>query len=146
MHNLALPSIVLSYGPLIIRSGEAGEGGFAKVMKVNDTFKTKVGVGGQVTRILQGDKLYQVELTLGQAGHFNGLLQAALNADEKAAFSGLPGAGVSTFQIADLAGRITFYSPSAWIRKPAEDENTNDAIDKVWIFDMDLDGGLFALT
>lgn len=146
MHTLALPSLIVSYGTILINAGEAGSGGFVKVAKMNDTFTTKVGVGGQITRVYVGDELYSVELTLGQAGHFNGILQAALTADMKAARAGLPGAGVTVLQIADLSGRVFFFSPSAWLTKPADDESTNDAIDKVWIFHADLTDGAFALT
>lgn len=131
--SISLGSKIVSHGSIAITSGW-GTGGAIKLSKLNDSFVHRVGVGGAVTRVYTGDDTWQAELTLTQLSPFNGLLQAVANADAKAAAAGLPGLGVSQFQVADLAGRVFVLAPNSWIQKPADHEETNDAVDKVWMF------------
>lgn len=140
VYNMSLRSIKVTISTLLI-DGDAGEGGFLKVSKVEDSFKTKKGASGSITRSATLDPEWLAELTLTQSSPFNGLLQALANEDEAAARDGLPGQGVSVFSVVDLSGRMLISSPKSWLKKPADDEMTNDSMDKTWQIVFVINGG-----
>lgn len=114
-------------------------GTFVAWTRNNDTYRIAVGSAGEAGRAASGDKSGTVTVTLLQSAESNGILSALAAADE------LDGSGVGALVVTDLSGLTVIAAPSAWIRKPADGELSNELTNREWVFETDelqiFDGG-----
>lgn len=114
-------------------------GTFVAWARNNDSFALTVGSAGEAGRAASGDKSGTVTLTLLQTSPVNGVLSALAKADEET------GDGVGLLAVKDLSGLTIIIGVSAWIRKLADGELSNENTNREWVFETDeleiFDGG-----
>lgn len=119
--------IVGQWGGIIFSGYQDGE--FIKASRDEDTFKKYVGTDGEVSRVRSRNKTGTVTLTLAQTSMANDEIAAQAEEDE------LTGLIVAPLTIKDLSGATLFFSPDAWVKKPAEVAYGKEIGPREWVFD-----------
>lgn len=118
--------------------GGAGQGGFVKIPKKDETFDVQVGVDGQGIFWKRGGRIYIVEVTLSHVSQTNAFLSTIHNLDKNTT----GGAGVGPFFVKDNNGSFLFISTEARVMSFADQEFSNEPKDRVWKIGC-LDGEQF---
>lgn len=114
------------------------EDSMVKTVRDEDTFMKKVGVQGEVSRSQNHNTSGSVTITLMQTSPSNDVLSGFAALDE------LTGAGVVPVLIKDLSGSSTYFSSTAWVKKPPEAAYGKEIGTREWVFDtaeMDVFNG-----
>jgi len=105
------------------------DGTFIRVERETDTFTKVVGADGFVSRAKSNNKSGSITITLAQTSNSNSVLNALSTADE------LSNNGVVPCMIKDLSGTSTYFSSSAWVRKPSNAEFGKEISNREWVLD-----------
>lgn len=105
------------------------DGTFVTVSRSGDSFSKSTGADGRTSRAKSNDKSGELALVLAQTSLSNDVLSAMLAADEAS------GAGVVPLMVKDVRGAALWFSPSAWIRKPADGGYGKEISDREWMID-----------
>lgn len=123
--------VAIVFGIVHISSiGGYGENETITWKQTEDSFGTKVGADGTVTRFATNAKLAEIELTTMQTSPLNALLSGVLLLDT----STPGGAGIMPFTIADLQGTTLLVQDACWIAGPPECPFGKEANERKWKF------------
>ena len=110
-------------------------GAFVTVKRDEDSYKKKVGANGDVARAKVRNKSGTAEVTLLMTSPTNALLSAVHILSENPVLVGVLDQGA--FQITDLLGGTLVHAKTAWIKKVADIEFSDDIVARKWIFDLE---------
>lgn len=116
----------LSVGP--VRVTGYADGTFVEVEQVEDTWKSKVGAGGEVTRTRMRNQLGKVKFTLQGSSPCNDLLMALFTRDKAQPTQ----FGIGPFSMRDGNGTTVCFGQVSWIVKPPKVEGAKEAPDREW--------------
>lgn len=120
-------AVLVTWGPLLL-------GGFAdeavSVVRNNDTFTSKVGADGTVSRVRTADRSGLITVTLNNTSPSNAELSAIMIEDETIT----SGAGILPMIVKDMSGLSTYFAADAWIMKPPDTTLSKEITDRIWIF------------
>lgn len=105
------------------------DGTFISVERTEDSYSMAVGARGDVARVRSRDKTGTVTITLQQTSPSNDLLSAQIVADE------LLGTGVAPLLLKDNNGTTIIQAANAWIRRPANSEQSDELSSREWAID-----------
>jgi hypothetical protein len=108
--------------------GGYGEDDSISFKQSEDSFMTKVGADGQVTRYATNASLAEIEITTMQTSSLNALLSGILLTDT----STPGGAGIMPFSAADLQGTTLLTCSSCWVCGPPECPFGKSAKERKW--------------
>lgn len=103
------------------------DGTFIKISRNANTFTTRVGAGGDVTRVRSRNKTGQFEVTLLAECDSNTWLQTCHDLDEET------GLGYGAILFKDLNGTTVAEADIGWVEKPADMEGAAEGADRTWI-------------
>jgi hypothetical protein len=106
-------------------------GTFVQWERNNDAYRLAVGSDGGAGRAASADLSGTITVTLLQTAEVNAVLEALAAADE------LTGDGVGILLVNDLSGTTVISAASAWIRKRAPGEFSNEVTNREWVFETD---------
>ena len=134
---LDIKRYALVFGVVPISSiGGYGEDEVITFKQTEDSFGTKVGADGSVTRFATNASLAEMELSLMQTSPLNALLSGILLLDTNTP----GGAGIMPFTIADLQGTTLLVCSHAWIVGPPEVTIGKTATERKWKFNGEIAG------
>lgn len=102
------------------------DGTHLTVSRNNDSYTLTVGAAGEGARSKSNDKSGTVVLTLLQTSSDNDYLSGLISADE------LNNSGIVPVAIIDNNGTTVVTAAEAWVRKPADLENADEASNREW--------------
>lgn len=107
------------------------DGTFVKVERNEDTFQTKVGADGEVTRTRNLNRTGIITVTLLQTSASNAALAALAAADELSP----NGVSVLPVLVKDLNGNSLHHAAEAWVKKPAAGEYGKEVTTREWVIE-----------
>lgn len=134
--NYAAIEVQVVIGTRALR-GKA-EGTFVKCSRDEDSFTTKVGADGEVSRARTSNRAGKIEVTLDATSEDNGYLQGLVNTDENT------GNGIVPAKVIDKSGTYVAVAAEAWVTKPADSEFGRDVKERTWVIQcaaLDMSGG-----
>ncbi len=121
--------LAIIFGVVPISSlGGYGESDVASWKQVEDSFGTKVGADGEVTRFATNATLGECEITTMQTSPVNLLLSGILAIDT----SQPGGAGIMPLTVSDLQGTTLLFLSDAWLVGPPECPFGKEAQERKW--------------
>jgi hypothetical protein len=139
--------MIKTYDPAQIAMSIAGipiegiaEGTFVKVERNTETWKLKIGSGGEGARAKSNDKSGKFTFTLMQTSITNDALSALAKLDEES------NNGIGAVLLKDLGGRTLCEAGTGWIQKPADVELSNEILGREWVVETDDVGMLIGGT
>jgi hypothetical protein len=124
-----IKQLAIIFGVVPISSlGGYGEDDTITWKQSEDSFGTKVGADGTVTRFANNAKLAEIELTTMQTSPVNALLSGVLQLDTSVG----GGAGIMPFSILDLQGTTLLVCSDTWIAGPPECPFGKSAQERKW--------------
>lgn len=127
--------VALIFGAVPISAiGGYGDAEFYTWKQSEDSFGSKVGADGTITRFATNAKLAEFEVTLMQSSPANILLSAILLIDTTAP----GGAGILPFACKDGQGTTSILMSNAWIMGPPEVKFAKEVEVRVWKFQGEI--------
>jgi hypothetical protein len=127
--------VSIIFGVIPISSiGGYGDSEFCTWKQTEDSFTTKVGADGTITRSATNCRLAEMEVTLMQSSPCNIILSGIWILDT----STPGGAGILPFTIADIQGTSLFLASNAWVMGPPEVKYAKVAEVRVWKFQGEI--------
>lgn len=121
--------VVVTFGSLTIKG--FGPDTFVKATRLEDTFTTQTGCGGDVARSRNQNKTGEVELTLMATSDSNNALSAVAKLDEDS------GTGIGPFMVKDLNSLTLCSGENAWVKKWPDMERAKESGVATWILSVE---------
>jgi hypothetical protein len=118
--------VTLAFGGVPIKGTIKGT--YVNVEQSEDTWQDEQGTDGAVSRILSGDEMTDVTITIQQTSPSNDYLSGVYQADKRTGLGALP------LVVKDNSGRSIFVSDQAWIKKPAPAAFADTLQPRAWVF------------